>query len=245
MCHRAGRNESERKAMNIINVENAIEQTYLNAILYGETGFGKTYSIASIPEQEKTLILSVEAGLKTLQNMCPETKCAVIRSRDDMRDAYKWLANPGNHKFQTVVIDSLSEIAEIILESEKSNCADGRVYYSETTASLLSLCRLFRELPMNVLFLCQQEKIQDADGRIFYGPAFPGRKTAQKLPYKFDIVAALRVRKNDAGETERAFQLEPDESYVAKARGDNFQAFEKPDWGIIFEKYQDIDKADI
>jgi len=225
--------------MNIIKVKDAPELGNVNAILYGETGYGKTFSISTIPEPDKCLILSAEGGLKTIQSLCPEMDCAVINSRSDMRDAYRHLAG-AEHHYKTVVIDSLSEIAEFIHENEKEKCADGRVYYSATMDALMSLCRLFREMPMNVIFICQQEKIQDADGRIFYGPSFPGKKTAQKLPYKFDLVMALRVQTDEEGVKKRAFQLDPDDNYIAKARGGNFQAYERPDWTNIFNKYNAI-----
>jgi len=232
--------------MKIIKVKDASEQTYLNAILYGETGFGKTFSISTIPEQEKCLIFSAESGLKTIQSLCPETDCAIIRSIEDMVNAAREIKamcdlEPDERPYHTVVIDSLSEIAELILEAEKEKNADGRVYYSSTSDRIIGLCRLFRDLPLNTIFVCQQEKIQDADGRIFYGPSFPGKKTAQKLPYQFDIVACLRVQEDEEGVKKRAFQLDPADNYIAKARGGNFQPFEKPDWTNIFEKYNQIE----
>jgi hypothetical protein len=83
----------------------------------------------------------------------------------------------------------------------------------------------------------QLSKTTDEMGRVLYGPSMPGQKAGQSLPYAFDIVAAMRVEKDDAGKTQRALMMESDGLWQAKHRmGDKLEAWETPDLGEIIKK---------
>ena len=62
---------------------------------------------------------------------------------------------------------------------------------------LSEIIRAFRDLNMHVLMTAKLEKQQDEMGRMLYFPSLPGNKTAQKLPYFFDEVLALRIEKDE------------------------------------------------
>lgn len=208
----------------------------VKAILYGPAGAGKTFSISTIPGPESVLVLSAEAGLLSIREQAADVDVVVIDSVDRLREAYEYLAT-GGHTYRTVVLDSLSEIAEQVLDAEKGRTKDGRQAYGELQTVMMRLIKSFRDLPgLNALFLCKQERVQDANGLILYGPGMPGAKLAQQIPYLTDLLFALRVRTEEEGSINRAFQTASDEQYYCKDRSGKLDTFEPPDWSTIFNK---------
>lgn len=221
--------------MNIVKVADAVKQQGIKAILYAPAGHGKTYSITTLPDIDKVLVLSAEAGLLSIKHVAPDLDVAVIKSLDDLREAFAFLNE--SDTYQTVVLDSLSEIAEQVLHAEKEKSKDPRKAYGELQTIMVALIKAFRDLSnKNVLFLCKQERIQDQDGAILYGPAMPGQKLQQQIPYLIDLVFALRVRKNEDGTIKRAFQTQPDLQYECKDRSGLLDVFEFADWTAVFTK---------
>lgn len=210
----------------------------IKAILHGPSGAGKTYSISTIPNQEKVIVLSCEPGLLSIEENCADVAGIKIENIEQLREAYDFLSGKGGKEYETIVLDSLTEIAEKVLTEEFEKSKDGRKAYGELKEKATKLIKAFRDLPgKNVILICQQSKEQDDEGRMFYGPSMPGKKLAQSLPYWVDLVICLRVRKNEEGETERAFQCTAkDEQYIAKNRGGKLDDYEAPDWGVIFKK---------
>ena len=154
-----------------------------------------------------------------------------------MREAYKWLSESDDAKqFNSVAIDSISEIAEVCLSTEKAIQKDPRAAYGEMQTTMAEIIRLFRDLPKNILMTAKLEKSQDEMGRMLYSPSMPGNKTGQSLPYYFDIVAALRVEKDAEGVIQRAMMLESDGLWQAKDRSGKLSSWEAPDLGAIIKK---------
>jgi hypothetical protein len=102
--------------------------------------------------------------------------------------------------------------------------------------TMAEVIRTFRDLDKHVLMTAKLEKSQDEMGRILYAPSMPGNKTGQALPYYFDIVAALRVEKDDEGLTQRALMLESDGIWQAKDRAGKLDVWEAPDLAAIIAK---------
>ena len=225
--------------MEIHKVKDIAGTAGVKCILHGPSGSGKTYSISTIPNPESVLVLSAEAGLLSIKEAAGDVDAMVIGSLEELREAYEYLAGDKGDKYQTVVLDSLSEIAQQVLSAELEVNKDGRKAYGELYDKVVKLVKSFRDLPSkNVILICQQEKTTNDEGRIFYGISMPGKKLTQELPYLTDLVACLRVRKNlESGELERMLQFaDLDEQYQAKDRSGKLDDFESPDWGEIFKK---------
>jgi len=206
-----------------------------NFILYGPSGSGKTYSASTIPGE--TLILSAENGLRTLVELAPDMDVADINSLADLREAYAFLKE--SQKYQTVLIDSLSEIGEMSLSEAKMKTKDGRQSYMMMADDIAGMIKAFNELPMTVIMIAQEERIASEQiGQVdyLYAPSIPGKAFMAKVPYKLDFVFALRTRMNAEGKIERAFQTGPNGDYLAKARSQRLETFEPADWSQIFAK---------
>lgn len=208
----------------------------LRVILYGKSGIGKTHSISTIPNQDGVGILSTERGLRTLKKLVPKTKVQEINNTDDLREAHKWMKD-NYSKFHTLVFDSFTEIAEFSLLEQKKRSSDPRKIYPEMLNNVFDISKSFKELPLNLIFICHISRGQDDSGVPFFEPDFPGTKLGSKAAHWNDAIFPLRVKKDENGETKRAFQTGVTiEDYLAKFRGNELNTFESADWSVIYEK---------
>lgn len=213
---------------------NTISADGIKILAYGAAGSGKTMLIKTLPDP---VILSAEGGLLTLSD--EELPFMEIGSMDELKEAYTWLNEHKDAKqFKSVALDSITEIAEVCLANEKKINKDPRAAYGEMQTTMSEVIRLFRDLKgKNVYMTAQLSKTTDEMGRVLYGPSMPGQKAGQALPYAFDIVAAMRVEKDDEGVSQRALMMESDGLWQAKHRmGDKLEAWESPDLGAIIKK---------
>lgn len=202
-------------------------------LCYGEAGAGKTTLIAGMP---KPVILSAEGGLLSLQDA--NIPYIEIDSMAALYEAYQWLTESDEAKdFQSVSLDSISEIAEVCLSHEKQSNKDGRAAYGEMQDSMTKVIRAFRDLPKRHVYMSAKlEKTQDEQGRILYGPSMPGKKLTQGLGFFFDEVMAMRIERDADGNVQRALQTAGDGLWSAKDRSGKLEMWEAPDLSNIITK---------
>lgn len=201
-------------------------------LVYGQAGAGKTTLIKTLPNP---IIISAEAGLLSLQDA--DLPFIEVTTMDDLKEAYAWLTSDKGEKFESVAIDSISEIAEVVLTHEKAVAKDPRQAYGEMQDQMQSLIRAFRDLPgRHILMTAKLEKTTDEMGRMLYSPSMPGNKMGQMMPFFFDELLALRVEKDGEGNPQRTIQTEPDGLWQAKDRSGSLETWEEPDLGAIIKK---------
>ena len=202
-------------------------------LVYGQAGAGKTSLIPTLP---KPVILSAEGGLLSIADT--NLPFIEITSMAELQEAYKWLTSSDEAKeFQSVALDSISEIAEVVLNAEKKINKDPRAAYGAMQEQMADVIRAFRDLPgKHVYMSAKLEKTQDEMGRVLYAPSMPGNKTGQSLPYFFDEVLALRVEKDAEGNTRRALMTDGDGLWLAKDRSGKLEVWEDADLGDIIRK---------
>jgi phage nucleotide-binding protein len=203
----------------------------LKVLVYGHAGAGKTTLAASMPAP---IIISAEGGLLSIKDAGLDY--IEVNSMDSLMEAFEYVQASGD-KYQSVVLDSISEIGEVVLIHEKRINKDGRAAYGEMAVQMTSIIRAFRDLAgKHVLMTAKVEKSQDESGRILYAPSMPGAKVGQQLPYFFDEVLALRVEKDAEGIAQRAIMCDSDGLWLAKDRSGKLDAWEAPDMGAIIAK---------
>ncbi len=202
-------------------------------LVYGQAGAGKTSLIRTLPNP---IVLSAEGGLLSIQDA--DLPFIEVNSMDDLNEAYEWLTSSEEAaQFDSVALDSISEVAEVVLQYELKRNKDGRSAYGELNSTMQELIRSFRDLPgKHVYFSAKLEKSQDEMGRMLYNPGMPGKSLTQGLPYFFDEVLALRVEKDAEGNTQRALMCDSDGLWAAKDRSGKLDAWEAPDLGAIIAK---------
>lgn len=202
-------------------------------LVYGAAGAGKTSLIKTLPNP---VVLSAEGGLLSIADA--DLPFIDIGNMDQLKEAYEWVMQSDEAKqFDSIALDSISEIAEVVLSSEKKKTKDPRQAYGALQDIMGDLIREFRDIPeKHVYFSAKLEKSQDEMGRILYAPSMPGNKLGQSLPFFFDEVLALRVEKDADGETQRALMCDSDGLWVAKDRSGKLDQWEAPDLGAIIRK---------
>ena len=201
-------------------------------VTYGQAGSGKTTLIKTLPTP---VIISAEGGLLSLSDF--DIPFIEINSMDSLKEAFVWASESAEAaNFESVAIDSISEIAEVVLSYEKRVNKDGRAAYGEMQVQVIEIMRAFRDLKKHVYFSAKCEKSQDETGRILYSPSMPGNKLAQQIPYLVDEVFALRVEKDAEGVTQRALMCDSDGLWLAKDRSGKLSPWEAPDLSEIIAK---------
>ena len=202
-------------------------------LVFGAAGAGKTSLIKTLPNP---IIISAEAGLLSLVG--EDLPYVEVSNMTELKDAYAWLAGSDEARgFESVAVDSISEIAEVVLNYEKKIAKDPRQAYGAMQEQMTDLIRAFRDLPgRHVYMSAKLEKSTDEMGKVFYAPSMPGNKTGQQLPYFFDEVLALRVEKDADGVPQRALMAHPDGLWTAKDRSGRLDAWEPADLGAVIRK---------
>lgn len=210
-----------------------IAETGVNILVYGGAGTGKTFLVRTLP---RPVILSAEGGLLSLAGA--DIQYIEVTTMQELDEAYGMLRdNPG--EYDSLAVDSLSEIAEIMLANEKLQEKDPRKAYATVQDSMCALVRDLRDnFPGKIIYVTAKlEKAQTDMGQMLFAPSMPGQKVSQQLPYFFDEVFALRFFKDpQTGEQTRWLQTQGDESWVAKDRSGRLDQFEAPDLGMVVRK---------
>lgn len=201
--------------------------------VYGASGAGKTSLIRTLPNP---VVLSAESGLLSIRDA--DIPFIEITSMEELQEAYMWCRDSEEAKgFETVALDSISEVAEVVLNHELKKNKDGRAAYGELNTTMTELIRAFRDLPKkHVYFSAKLEKSQDETGRLLYNPSMPGKSLTQSLPYLMDEILALRVERDSEGVNQRAIMCDTDGLWLAKDRSGKLEPWEAPDLGEIIRK---------
>jgi hypothetical protein len=210
----------------------AVQTSGLKLLVYGQSGVGKTTLCATTGDPTRTLILSAEAGLLSIAASDVDT--LPVASLADLREAYAYL-KAGQHEYTWVCLDSLSEIAEKVLESEKATAKDPRAAYGEMADLMVRMVKNFRDLPMNVVMI-SKGKPKDDEGRLTYAPTLPGQRLTDELPFLFDEVFCLVAAQTKDGEVRRALRTTSDGKYMAKDRSGKLDEWEVPNLQAVYNK---------
>lgn len=236
-------------SLEIKSVDQCTTESGIKILVYGRSGVGKTVLCATAPDP---LIISAEAGLLSLRkanlikmfgadNDLVNYNSPVIEidSLEKLIQVYEWCAGSNEAKvYKTICLDSLSEIAEVVLNAAKECAKDPRQAYGELLTRMEAATRKFRDLPnFNVYMAAKEAPVKDGlTGAIKYGPLMPGAKLGPALPYFLSGVYNLNVDKDSQGNTYRYLQTQPTPQYEAKDRSGSLDEREFPNLTNVFNK---------
>ena len=224
-------------ALNFTTTKKASLNHGVKCLVYGEAGVGKTMLCGTCPGP---LIISAEQGLLTLRNK--DVPAIVVSSYAEVLEAFEWCRTTAASKgIQTVCLDSISEIAEKCLVTEKAKTKDPRAAYGEMATSVIDLVKKFRDLPgFHVLVTAKQTLSEDSvSGVVKAVPTAPGRQVAEQLPYLFDEVFHAYAGKDPATQVPfYALRTRASFNAVAKDRSGSLDEIEYPDISNIIGKIQ-------
>ena len=216
--------------MNINDLQEArvfAQQFGCKAIIYGPPGSAKTPIINTAP---RPVLLATEPGLLSMRNSKVPTWIGDTKTKID--EFFKWFENSSEaNNFDTLAIDSTSEICNICLNESKK--AHGLQQYGEMADYAMPYFRrMYFKREKHMYFIAKEELTVDGKRR----PSYPGQQLPKDMPHLYDCVLRLaKVPVPQVGET-LAFQCNGSVDIVARNRTGTLDNFEPPDFSALVKK---------
>lgn len=217
-----------------LKVSKVAERTsYLNILIYGDSGTGKTHLAGSadlVPDLRPCLMIDFEGGTESLVRHFPEIEQVRVTSWREMQAVYDELLR-GKHAYQTVILDSLTEIQKFnmysIMEELVADKPDREIdvpsmrEWGRNLEQMRRFVRGFRDLPMNTIFTAlKKEDRNEKTGMVSTLPSLSG-KLAGEVAAFLDIVAYYymkTVTEDDQKVDKRILLTRKTETITAKDR---------------------------
>lgn len=203
-------------ALNITKARD-IKSHGVKILIYAPSGTGKTTLAGTLGD--KVLVLNAENGVAVLR----ESNCDIIdvKTREEAFTIGGALSEGGElfGKYDTIVLDSISEIAESIaaqlsLDPYYGDPANAFKYWGEVKTRTIGFLKAFRDLPnMNVVFIALESEIEINSLQVKY-PMAVGKGSMKAMPSIFDEV--LKLESDHDGK--RTFRTSTTSDFVAKSR---------------------------
>lgn len=144
----------------------------INMLIYGYQGVGKTMFAAGAqdhPKMRDVLFLNIEGGLMTVAKR-NDIMAIDVTSTEQIEQIF-WMLKAGEKpldKVRTVVIDSVTELQTLNLEQISQRRKSGtdlitREDYMKSTTTLKRLLRMYRDLPINVIYNALPKEQRETD----------------------------------------------------------------------------------
>lgn len=227
---------------------------YLNILLYGDSGTGKTVLAGSadlVPAMRPVLFIDIEGGTESLRSFYPDVETVRVATWRQMQAVFNEL-HAGNTGYQTVVLDSLTEIQkfnmyQIMSDLIKKKGEDSNVdmdvpsmrEWGKNLEQIRRFVRAFRDLPINTIFTALAKSDKDTKtGIITIKPSLSG-KMADEVAAFLDIVAYYYVKEVTEGDeqvSKRLLLTRKTGQHVAKDRSNKLPTVvESPTMKTLYE----------
>lgn len=203
---------------------------YIKMLCYGRSGMGKTTLISTAPSP---LVISTENKLLAISAF--DIPVIEVHSVDDFEEAVDFCNSKKAKKFETICVDSITDIAEACLSDLMKEYSDGRKAYGELAAVMGDQIRALRDIRKKNIYCIAKAKRASEDGIERFFPSMPGNTLTNNLPYFFDFVIPLRIN-DDEDDPFRYLQTQPDWKYDAKSYGKKLEVKEDPNLTKFFKK---------
>lgn len=208
----------------------------VKAIVYGGPGTGKTPLCISAPNP---VICFTEPGFLSVRSYTGPAYQAFTSAR--IEEFLLWaIQSKEARQFSTFSIDSVSEMAEIVLAEEfakqasgSNKNADPRNAYGEMAKKVMKWMRWIYFTPnFNALMIAKEIK----DDNSIFRPYFPGNVLNIEIPHLFDSVWRIELRKKPDQTLERIIRTKESFNAFARDRSGLLAEIEHADINYLFNK---------
>ena len=218
----------------------------VKSIIYGTPGSGKTPLVATAP---RPVALICEPGMLSMRGC--SIPCFEAYTQSAIDEFFKWaLTSKEMSNFDTLCIDSISNIAEIVLAEKLKKMKHGMQAYGAMSEYVYNkACELYYLKNKHVVMIGKQGSFENGkttmiqDGTVITEPVmqmrpyFPGKELNIKMPHLFDNVMQLtRISIQGFNEPQRALRTRECSEAFARDRVGNLAEFEQPDLTALFKK---------
>lgn len=224
---------------------------FLNMLIYGDSGVGKTVlagSADAVPQMRPVLVVDIEGGTESLRRLYPSVEQVRVKTWEEMQILYDELYLM-KHPYQTVILDSLTEIQKFnmygimlkMLKDDPTRDPDvaGMREWGKNLEQMRKFVRGFRDLPLHTIFTAlKADDKNPRTGMITMKPSLNG-KLANEVAAFLDVVGYYYTKQAlENGEVKqiRALLCQKTEEQVAKDRTGNLPlVMQDPTMAKLFE----------
>lgn len=204
--------------------------SHINLMLFGDSGVGKTHlagSADAVADLRPVLMIDFEGGTESLVRNYPEVQQVRVENWKQMQAVYDELYRSSTHGFQTVILDSLTEIQKFnmytIMEELVADKPEREIdvpsmrEWGRNLEQMRKFVRAFRDLKINTIFTAlKKEDKNEKTGMVTTLPSLSGKLAGECAAF-LDIVGYYYIKPVD-GENVRCLLTQKTETIIAKDR---------------------------
>jgi len=173
--------------------------SYLKALIMGESGAGKTYCSVTAPNP--VIMLTERNGMQSVKQSNPDALVAYCSTANECRD-FLLAAMNGDlpDHVETIVIDGITEVQQIMIDDILANKGGGDRKMSLPDWGVLGdrmrrFLRCLRDLPYHVVATTLvNHELNDATGEMRVFPLVQSKKLPSMMAANFNVVGLLFKR---------------------------------------------------
>ncbi len=198
------------------------------AIVYGPPGSRKTPLINTCP---RPLMLACEPGMLSMRGSTVPTFQAHTGAA--IEEFFKWFNISSERKnFDTLAIDSVSQMADIYLQEAQKTNSHGKAAYGDMAKKVMSHLRPLFFTENIHTYLIAKEGTKDG----MRWPYFPGQQLLTEVPHMYDFILYLGIQNVPGMGNVSAFRCNQAMDVLARNRTGNLNDYEPPDFGKLIQK---------
>lgn len=204
----------------------------VKCIGYGPAGSGKTPVAVTAP---KPVFLAIEPGLLSVRDATIPAWLADTPAK--IEEFFNWLF--GSHEaknFDTVVIDSVSEWCELVLQKTMKANSHGLKAYGDMAEEVLKRITQLYYMPQKHMYLICKETNMEEQGVNKLRPYFPGKEVYKEINHKFDLIMHAGLHNVPNAGIQKSFCTNATFDIHARDRSGKLAQFEPMDLSYIFSK---------
>lgn len=204
----------------------------VKALVYGPPGTGKTPILNTAP---RPVLLAVEPGLLSMRGSTIPTWEGYTTAA--IMEFFAWFTTSAESKnYDTLGVDSVSQMAEIILKDKLLTNKDGRKAYGEMSRAVMEIMNGLYFFPQKHIYLIAKETHLELLGTNMRRPYFPGQDLNVKVPHLYDEILHLAPATVPGVGITTAFRTKGEFDVMARDRSGRLAQFEPPDLAALFTK---------